>query len=173
MPNNLVLVDEIPSINPCTKVIAADLLNEDAPQLYTLCGKGPRSTLRVLKHGLSVTEVASAPIPGIPSNCWSVKQSNSDLYESFIVISFQDRTLIMKLGESLEEVKESEFITDKKTLGIQLLSTDQIVQIYQHGIRVISDQCTEWTVPEKKIIDCAASNERQIVISVGNSCVNQ
>lgn len=32
----------------------ADLANEDTPQLYTLCGRGPRSTLRVLRHGLEV-----------------------------------------------------------------------------------------------------------------------
>ena len=33
----------------------ADLANEDTPQLYTLCGRGPRSTLRVLRHGLEVS----------------------------------------------------------------------------------------------------------------------
>lgn len=34
----------------------ADLANEDTPQLYTLCGRGPRSSLRVLRHGLEVRE---------------------------------------------------------------------------------------------------------------------
>ena len=33
----------------------ADLANEDTPQMYTLCGRGPRSSLRVLRHGLEVT----------------------------------------------------------------------------------------------------------------------
>jgi len=32
----------------------ADLANEDTPQMYTLCGRGPRSSLRVLRHGLEV-----------------------------------------------------------------------------------------------------------------------
>lgn len=32
----------------------ADLANEDTPQLYVSCGRGPRSTLRVLRHGLEV-----------------------------------------------------------------------------------------------------------------------
>lgn len=35
----------------------ADLANEDTPQLYTLCGRGPRSSLRVLRHGLEVNIV--------------------------------------------------------------------------------------------------------------------
>lgn len=32
----------------------ADLANEDTPQLYVACGRGSRSTLRVLRHGLEV-----------------------------------------------------------------------------------------------------------------------
>lgn len=32
----------------------ADLANEDTPQLYVACGRGPRSSLRVLRHGLEV-----------------------------------------------------------------------------------------------------------------------
>lgn len=32
----------------------ADLAAEDTPQLYVACGRGPRSTLRVLRHGLEV-----------------------------------------------------------------------------------------------------------------------
>lgn len=32
----------------------ADLAAEDTPQLYIACGRGPRSTLRVLRHGLEV-----------------------------------------------------------------------------------------------------------------------
>lgn len=35
----------------------ADLANEDTPQLYVACGRGPRSTLRVLRHGLEVGPV--------------------------------------------------------------------------------------------------------------------
>ena len=38
----------------CSFIKIADLANEDTPQLYTVCGRGPRSTLRVLRHGLEV-----------------------------------------------------------------------------------------------------------------------
>ena len=48
--------------------------NEDTPQLYTLCGKGPRSTLRVLRHGLEVTEMAVSELPGNPTAVWTVKK---------------------------------------------------------------------------------------------------
>lgn len=32
----------------------ADLANEDTPQLYVACGRGPKSSMRVLRHGLEV-----------------------------------------------------------------------------------------------------------------------
>jgi len=34
------------------------LANEDTPQLYAACGRGPRSSLRVLRHGLEVRSFA-------------------------------------------------------------------------------------------------------------------
>lgn len=37
----------------------ADLANEDTPQLYVACGRGPSSSLRVLRHGLEVGSVAA------------------------------------------------------------------------------------------------------------------
>lgn len=37
-------------------VKVADLAAEDTPQLYVACGRGPRSTLRVLRHGLEVSD---------------------------------------------------------------------------------------------------------------------
>ena len=51
---NLVLVDEIDSLAPIMSCQIADLANEDTPQLYAACGRGPRSSLRVLRHGLEV-----------------------------------------------------------------------------------------------------------------------
>ena len=50
------------------------LANEDTPQLYCTCGRGPRSTLRVLRHGLEVTEMAVSELPGNPNAVWTVKK---------------------------------------------------------------------------------------------------
>ncbi len=52
----------------------AFLANEDTPQLYAACGRGPRSSLRVLRHGLEVTEMAVSELPGNPNAVWTVKR---------------------------------------------------------------------------------------------------
>lgn len=52
----------------------ADLANEDTPQVYLLCGRGPRSSVRVLRHGLEVSEMAVSELPGNPNAVWTVKK---------------------------------------------------------------------------------------------------
>jgi hypothetical protein len=48
-------VDELESLSPIMSCQIADLAGEDTPQLYVACGRGPRSSLRVLRHGLEVS----------------------------------------------------------------------------------------------------------------------
>ena len=45
----------------------ANLLGEEIPQIWAACGRGARSTLRVLRPGLAVTEMAVSPLPGNPT----------------------------------------------------------------------------------------------------------
>ena len=45
--------------------------------MYALCGRGPRSSLRVLRHGLEVTEMAVSELPGNPNAVWTVKMNAS------------------------------------------------------------------------------------------------
>lgn len=51
-----------------------DLVREDTPQLYALCGRGPQSSLRVLRHGLAVQELAMSELPGVPNAVWTAKK---------------------------------------------------------------------------------------------------
>ncbi|XP_050056408.1 splicing factor 3B subunit 3 isoform X3 [Aphis gossypii] len=71
---NLVLVDEMDSLSPIMACQVADLAAEDTPQLYMACGRGSRSTLRVLRHGLEVSEMAVSELPGSPNAVWTVKR---------------------------------------------------------------------------------------------------
>jgi len=50
----------------------ADVAREGTPQFYALCGRGPRSTLRVLRHGLAVVDMAVSELPGDHSSATCV-----------------------------------------------------------------------------------------------------
>lgn len=70
---NLVLVDEMLSLSPIMSCKVADLAGEDTPQLYMLCGRGPRSTLKVLRHGIGASEMAVSELQDNPTAVWTVK----------------------------------------------------------------------------------------------------
>lgn len=73
------------------------LANEDTPQLYMACGRGPRSTLRVLRHGLEVSEMAVSELPGNPNAVWTVKRRvdgnylSTEVYRSSFINFFYEQ----------------------------------------------------------------------------------
>lgn len=72
---NLVMVDEMESLSPVMDCKVANLSDDDTPQFYTACGRGPRSTFRILRHGLEVSEMAVSELPGNPNAIWTVKHN--------------------------------------------------------------------------------------------------
>ncbi|UJR26130.1 hypothetical protein I4U23_007475 [Adineta vaga] len=165
---NLTLVDEMDSLSPITACHIADLANEDTPQLYVTCGRGPRSTLRILRHGLEVTEMAVSELPGNPNAVWTVKKRADDSFDAYIVVSFSNATLVLSIGETVEEVTDSGFLGTTPTLSCSQLGDDALLQIYREGIRHIraDKRVNEWRAPGKKTITRAAVNQRQVVIGL-------
>ena len=72
--NNLRVIDFSTPVCVCQ---ISDLAREDTPQLYVACGRGPQSTIRVLRHGLEVSEMAVSDLPGTPKAVWTVKLRKS------------------------------------------------------------------------------------------------
>lgn len=165
---NLVLVDEMDSLSPILACHVADLANEDTPQLYMACGRGPRSTLRVLRHGLEVSEMAVSELPGNPNAVWTVKRRVDEEYDAYIIVSFVNATLVLSIGETVEEVADSGFLGITPTLSCSALGDDAAVQVYPDGVRHIrSDKrLQDWKVPGKKQIVKCAVNQRQVVIAL-------
>jgi len=50
-----------------------DLTNEGSNQIYVASGRGAQGTIRALRHGLQVTEIAVSPMPGRPLNVFTLK----------------------------------------------------------------------------------------------------
>ena len=165
---NLVLVDELDSLSPITSCQIADLANEDTPQLYVACGRGPRSTMRVLRHGLEVSEMAVSELPGNPNAVWTVKKRADDEFDSYIVVSFLNATLVLSIGETVEEVTDSGFLGTVPTLSCSQLGDKALVQVHPEGIRHIraDKRVNEWKAPNKKQIVQCAINQRQVVIAL-------
>ncbi|KAG0304071.1 Splicing factor 3B subunit 3 [Linnemannia gamsii] len=165
---NLLLVDELTSMSPLTDAKVLNLTDEDTPQIYALCGRGPRSTMRILRHGLEVTEMAVSPLPANPTAVWTTRLTADDLYDQYIIVSFSNATLVLSIGETVEEVTDTGFLASTPTIAVQQLGQDALLQIYPQGIRHIraNRQVTEWRAPGGRQIVRAATNSQQVVIAL-------
>lgn len=76
---NLWQADTLMSIDPVVDAKVTNLLGiaSDTPQIYAVCGRGPRSSFRMLRHGLDVAEMVKSELPGTPNAVWTVKLRES------------------------------------------------------------------------------------------------
>lgn len=109
-------------------------------------------------------------------------------------MSFVNATLVLSIGETVEEVTDSGFLGTTPTLSCSLLGEDALVQVggagpdghpavelpvfiessslwlqvYPDGIRHIraDKRVNEWKTPGKKTIVRCAVNQRQVVIAL-------
>jgi splicing factor 3B subunit 3 len=166
---NLALVESLDAMNPLVDCKIANLTGEDAPQIYSVCGTGGRSTFRVLKHGLEVNEIVASELPGTPSAVWTTKLRHDDAYDAYIVLSFTNGTLVLSIGETVEEVSDSGFLTSVPTLAVQQLGDDGLLQVHPKGIRHIRNgRVNEWASPQHRSIVAAATNERQVAVALSS-----
>ncbi len=116
-------------------------------------------------------------------------------FDAYIIVSFVNATLVLSIGETVEEVTESGFLGITPTLSCSALGDDALVQVkavlngtkfllllcvlcvpyclvclqvYPDGIRHIraDKRVNEWKAPGKKTIVKCAVNQRQVVIAL-------
>jgi splicing factor 3B subunit 3 len=167
---NLNLVETIDSMNPLMDCKVANLTEEDAPQIYSICGTGARSTFRTLKHGLEVSEIVESELPGVPSAVWTTKLTRGDEYDAYIILSFSNGTLVLSIGETVEEVTDTGFLSSASTLAVQQLGEDGLIQVHPKGIRHIraDRRVNEWAAPQHRSIVAATTNERQVAVALSS-----
>ncbi|CAI7765258.1 unnamed protein product [Closterium sp. NIES-53] len=165
---NLVQIDEVESLMPLLDLKVSNLFDEETPQVFALCGRGPRSSLRILRPGLAVTEMAVTQLPGVPSAVWTVRKSAQDEFDAYIVVSFVNATLVLSIGDTVEEVSDSGFLDTTPSLAVSLLGEDSLMQVHPSGIRHIraDGRINEWKTPGKKSIVKVGCNRFQVVIAL-------
>ncbi|KAI8539899.1 hypothetical protein RHMOL_Rhmol09G0218500 [Rhododendron molle] len=151
---NLVRINQVESMMPILDVKVANLFDEETPQLFSLCGRGPSSSLRILRPGLAISEMAVSQLPGVPSAVWTVKKNVNNEFDDYIVVSFANATLVLSIGQTVEEVSDSGFLDTTPSLSVSLIGDDSLMQVHPCGIRHIREdgRVNEWRTPGKRTI---------------------
>ncbi|KAF2497192.1 putative nuclear mRNA splicing factor [Lophium mytilinum] len=167
---NLNPVETMQDLNPIMAAKVVNLSNEDAPQIYTLCGTGARSSLKTVRNSLAVLDLVESQLPQSASAVWTTKMTVDDEHDSYIVLSLVSMTLVLSIGEDVEEVTDSGFMKETTTLAVQQWGPDNLLQIHARGIRHINSNkvASDWHAPQHRTITTCATNNRQVAIALSS-----
>ena len=163
--SNMSPSDYLQSSSPCMQSKVLNLFNEEIPQIYSLTGTGPNSAFKISRRGFKTDELVSYPLPGTPNGIWSLKARAGDAFDSYIILSFLNATLVLSVGETVEEVSDSGFKDDVMTLNCHQIGSSALLQIHPKGLVHIRDdgRLYEWSAGSKTITSSSCTS-RQIII---------
>ena len=178
-PRNLSEADRLDGLHPILDMRVSDPLQVTAanivrnrsdhmPVVYALCGKSNRSTLRFLRHGLPLTEIALSDLPALPTAVFTLRTDPTSAYHQYIVVSFSALTIVLSVGDTVSDVSDSGLLDNVQSLFVSALSDGSLLQVHSAGLRHVraDKRVNEWKPPGKKQISLAAGNERAVVISL-------
>lgn len=168
--------------NSLSPLIDLKLSNNDfissLPELYSITGTGARSSIKVLQRTISVTEIVTQELPSKIIKVFTCKIHKSDKFDKFIVLSFFDGSIILSIGEEVEEAENSGFIDTVTTLNIFQIGHDSIVQIHATGLKQIfyseDDEPTksiDWNPPPGIEVIHSACTNSQVVLALSNGSI--
>ena len=168
------LTQSLPSRHPLLRSLVANLDASDSPQIYTLQGTSSASILRTSRHGLDIQEIVSSPLGNLNyDNLWSLKHRASDPFHSYLVLTsnFGDKTIVLSIGDEVETMEETPFLTTRATVVAALMGEDTLVQVHARGVHSIlgSGAVNAWPTPSHRTIVAAAANSRQLLLGLSSA----
>ncbi|RCK55485.1 Pre-mRNA-splicing factor RSE1 [Candida viswanathii] len=164
--SNLALVDTLETLSPILDSKSVD------SKLVTLSS---HSYLKTVTHGIPTTTMVESPLPVIPTDIFTTKLSSDAANDEYLVISssLSSKTVVLSIGEVVEDVEDSEFVLDQPTVAVQQVGKHSVVQIYTNGIKHVRQvkgekKTTDWLPPAGITITHAATNNQQVLIALSN-----
>ena len=166
--------ETFPNVGPIVDMAVVDFERQGQGQLVTCSGNNKDGSLRVVRVGVEIHNLAELDLPGV-KGMWSLKASSEDSTQKFIVFSFVGETRILGMTEDmeLEETELSGFDCSVATLHCRNASGTNAIQVTADRVKLIdleSGNClAQWSPPKgDEAISLATSNESQVVVAAGH-----
>merc|ERR1719322_173620 len=168
------IVDTFTNLGPILDMMVVDLERQGQGQLVTCSGGFKEGSLRIIRNGIGIHELASIDLPGI-KGMWPLKVGSGQdkTLDNTLVLSFVEQTRILTIsGEEVEETEIAGFVSDQQTFHTGNTEHGHLVQVTPGSVRLVcpaSHQLVdEWTPPEGKLISVCGSNATQLLAASGS-----
>ncbi|KHN84948.1 DNA damage-binding protein 1 [Toxocara canis] len=159
------LMDTYVNLAPIRDMV---VINADGQQQVITCsGAFKDGSLRIIRNGIGIEELASVDLPGVKALFTLNVESELDDY---LVVGFVNETHILKInGEELEDTQLHGFVTNAPTLWAGRLRSGGLAQVTPNKVILVVDgNVFTWDPPSN--ISVVSVNERsgQVVLACGN-----
>ncbi|KAI8364768.1 mono-functional DNA-alkylating methyl methanesulfonate N-term-domain-containing protein [Radiomyces spectabilis] len=169
----LEIIEEFPNLGPITDFCVVDLDKQGQVQLITCSGAAKDSSLRIIRNGVGLNELAAIEISGV-KGVWALRPTFDDKHDNMLLVSFVNQTRLLQLrdNEMKQLLSHSGLALDQRTLAARNILGDLIIQVTEHSVRLLESAShgslvDEWFPSNEACITVASLNPTQCVLSVG------
>eukprot|EP00126_Sphaerothecum_destruens_P012593 Sdes_comp21582_c0_seq1m20185 len=169
------IVDTFTNLGPIVDFAAVDFENQGQCQIVTCSGAFKDGSIRVIRNGIGINELASIEMNGI-KGIWPLRAQEENRYDSMLVISFvmETKVLAMMDGE-LREADIDDLVATSSTLFCGNVYSNQILQVTPRAMILIDcrtlKKVAQWDAHPNQRISLCASNSSEIVVALGGTCL--
>lgn len=122
--------------------------------------------LSVSQRGVAASVLVSLPLPFVPLRIFTTKLERLAASDAYLVVSNEEKTLVLSLGEVVEEVPDLKLLSDVPTILAAQVGRLLVVQIHREGITQVKKDksVTTWQPPAGLFVSHAAANTDQVAL---------
>ena len=112
-------------------MVVVDPERQGQGQLVTCSGGYKEGSLRIIRNGIGIHELASIDLPGI-KGMWPLRMGcgTDKSLDNTLVLSFVEQTRILTIsGEEVEESEIEGFVSDQQTFYTGNTETGHVIQV--------------------------------------------
>lgn len=165
------LIESYSNLAPIQDLTMVDIEKQGQGQAITCSGAFNHGSLRIVRNGIGVNELASLPELEGTKGIFSMKQSSSSEFHSHLAISFISETKVLAMDED-EELAESELPgldSNASTIALQTVANDLALQVTASSVNLFSaprGSVSTWSPSSR--ISVAAINDTQVLLGTGS-----
>jgi DNA damage-binding protein 1 len=141
--------------------------------LITCSGVAKDSSLRIIRNGVGLNELAAIKISGV-KGIWTLRPSFDEKHDDVLIISFVNQTRLLQLrGNAMTKLDfYSGIDVNSRTLVAANVWNDMVIQVTDTSVRLMDARgdgasLDEWIPEGRTQITVASVNPTQCVISIG------
>lgn len=168
------VIDEFSNLGPITDFCVADLDKQGQTQLITCSGVAKDSSLRIIRNGVGLNELAAIQVSGV-KGVWALRSKFDEKHDEMLVVSFVNQTRLLQLrGNAMTQLDfHSGIDLNCRTLVIANVVDDMVIQVTDTTVRLMDSESQgmlldEWIPEDHAQITVAAVNPTQCVVSIGH-----